>query len=49
MGESAYGLVEIVFAFGVVLAILIWQLVVTRRSIREDRERAEREAGDETE
>lgn len=47
MGESAYGLVEIVFSFGVVLAILIWQLVVTRRSIREDRERARREAGGE--
>ncbi len=49
MGESSYGLVEMVFSFGVVLAILIWQLIVTRRSIREDRERARREAGDESE
>jgi hypothetical protein len=42
--SNAYGLVEIVFSFGVILAILIWQLIVTRRSIREDRDRARREA-----
>ena len=46
MGES-YGVIEMVFSFGVIFAILIWQLVVTRRSIREDRERARREARDE--
>jgi hypothetical protein len=45
MGES-YGLIEMVLFFGVLLAFLIWQLIVTRRSIREDRERARREAGD---
>jgi hypothetical protein len=41
--SSAYGFVELVFAFGVVLAVLIWQLIVTRRSLREDRERAARD------
>jgi hypothetical protein len=45
MGEY-YGAIEMVFSFGVILAILIWQLVVTRRSIRKDRERAQREARD---
>jgi uncharacterized membrane protein YciS (DUF1049 family) len=48
MGESS-GLVDIVFAFGVVLAFLIWQLVVTRRGIRQDRESARRAASDEKE
>jgi hypothetical protein len=46
--SSAYGLVEMVFSFGVILAILIWQLIVTRRGIREDRDRARRESPDET-
>ncbi len=45
MGES-YGAIEMVFSFGVILAILIWQLVATKRSIRQDRERAQSEAGD---
>jgi hypothetical protein len=35
--------------FGVVLAFLKWQLVVTRRSIRDDRESVRREVRDETE
>jgi hypothetical protein len=47
--DGSYGLVEMVFSFGVILAFLIWQLVVTRRSIREDRERSKREARDEKE
>jgi hypothetical protein len=41
--STAYGLVEIIFPFGVILAIAIWQLIVTRRSLLEDRERAARE------
>jgi flagellar biosynthesis/type III secretory pathway M-ring protein FliF/YscJ len=43
MSESLYGLVEMLLFFGVLLAFLIWQLVVTRRSLRNDRERAQRE------
>jgi hypothetical protein len=42
--SSAYGLIDIVLFFGVILAFLIWQLIVTRRSIRQDLERALREA-----
>ena len=47
MSESLYGLVEMLLFFGVLLAFLIWQLVVTRRSLRKDRELAQREAQDE--
>ena len=46
MSESLYGLVEMLLFFGVLLAFLTWQLVVTRRSVRKDRERAQREAQD---
>ncbi len=46
--SSGYGLVETILFFGVILAFLIWQLIVTRRSIREDLERAQREPRDES-
>ena len=46
MPQSAYGLIEMALSFGVVLAILIWQLVTTRRGLRADRERAARERTD---
>jgi flagellar biosynthesis/type III secretory pathway M-ring protein FliF/YscJ len=46
MSESLYGLVEMLLFFGVLLAFLIWQLVVTRRSLRKDRERAQSETKD---
>jgi hypothetical protein len=31
-----YGLIELVLSFGVILAILFWQLYSVKRSIRED-------------
>jgi hypothetical protein len=31
-----YGLIELLFSFGVILAFLFWQLYSVRRSIRED-------------
>ena len=43
MPQSAYGLIEMTLSFGVVLAILIWQLIATRKGLRADRERAARE------
>jgi hypothetical protein len=46
MPQSAYGLIEMALSFGVVLAILIWQLVTTRKGLRADRERAARERAD---
>ena len=46
MPQSAYGLIEMTLSFGVVLAILIWQLITTRRGLRADRERAARERAD---
>jgi hypothetical protein len=46
MPQSAYGLIEMALSFGVVLAILIWQLVPTRKGLRADRERAARERAD---
>lgn len=47
MSESLYGLVEMLLFFGVLLVFLIWQLIVTRRSLRIDRELARRDARDE--
>jgi hypothetical protein len=43
MDPNSYGLVEMVASFGIVLLVLVWQLIVTRRGIREQRER-EKEA-----
>jgi len=36
-----YGLIELVFSFGLILAILFWQLYSVKRSIREDARKAE--------
>jgi hypothetical protein len=36
VNPDQYGLIEIVLSFGVVLAILFWQLYSVKRSIRED-------------
>ena len=41
MNPDDYGLVEMALSFGVLLVFLVWQLVVTRRGLRADRERAE--------
>jgi hypothetical protein len=43
MPQSAFGLIEMIFSFGVVLALLIWELVRTRRALKADRERSARE------
>lgn len=43
MSERLFGLVELIGSYGIVLALLIWQLVRIRRSIRADREKAARE------
>ncbi len=40
MPQSVYGLIEMTLSFGVVLGVLVWQLVVTRRGVKADRERA---------
>ena len=36
MSPENYGLIELVLSFGVILAILFWQLYSVKRSIRED-------------
>ena len=41
MNPDSYGLIELVFSFGVILAILFWQLYSVKRSIREDARKAE--------
>jgi len=43
MPQSAYGLIEMTLSFGVVLGVLIWQLITTRRGVKVDRERAAKE------
>ncbi|GJD94603.1 hypothetical protein [Methylobacterium iners] len=40
MSEAFYGVFEILLAFGLVLGIAIWQLVVLKRSIRRDKAEA---------
>ena len=36
MNPDYYGLIELMLSFGLVLAILFWQLYSVKRSIRED-------------
>ena len=36
MNPDNYGLIELVLSFGLILAILFWQLYSVRRSISED-------------
>ena len=36
MNPDDYGLIELVLSFGVILAILFWQLYSVKRSIKED-------------
>lgn len=33
---AAYGLIELVLVFGLVLVLAVWELVRVRRSLRED-------------
>ena len=42
MNPDDYGLIELVLSFGVLLAILFWQLYSVKRSIKDDaRKKAE--------
>ena len=41
--QTPFGLIEMALVFGIVLALLIWELVRTRRALKADRERAARE------
>ena len=41
--ENAFGLIELVASFSIILGLLGWQWVSIRRTLREDREKAERE------
>ena len=43
MLRSAFGLIEMLLVFGIVLALLIWELARTRRALKADRERAARD------
>jgi hypothetical protein len=36
VSPDQYGLIEMVLSFGVILAILFWQLYSVKRSMRED-------------
>jgi hypothetical protein len=40
MNSDTYGIIEMAFSFGVILALAIWQLISVRRSIARDREQA---------
>jgi hypothetical protein len=40
MNSDTYGIIEMAFSFGVILALAIWQLISVRRSIARDREKA---------
>lgn len=46
MDPSSYGYVEMGLVFVVVVLPLVWQLIITKRSLRADREQAEREKGE---
>jgi hypothetical protein len=37
--ELSYGVIELGFVFGVVLALAVWELVRVRREIRRDAEK----------
>ena len=41
MNQETYGLIELVFSFGVLLAFLFWQLYSVKRSIKEDARKAD--------
>jgi hypothetical protein len=43
MDSFSFGLVELIGGFGLLLGLLSWQWLSIRRTLREDRERAERE------
>ena len=42
--SHAFGLIELLGVFGVILGVLGWQWVSIRRTLREDRAKAERDA-----
>lgn len=39
MPENAFGLIEMLLVFGIVLGLAVWQLVSVRRAMRRDRDR----------
>lgn len=39
MSENAFGLIEMLLVFGIVLGLAVWQLVSVRRAMRGDRDR----------
>lgn len=43
LSSHSFGLIELLGVFGVILGVLGWQLLSIRRTLREDREKAERE------
>ena len=46
MSPDAYGLIEMVFSFGVVVAFAFWQLYALKRSKSDDRKRSTDETKD---
>jgi uncharacterized protein (DUF2062 family) len=48
MQTSIVGLIELSLVFGLVLALLIWELVSVRRSQRRDEEQARQRMGEES-
>ena len=46
MSPENYGLIEMVLFFGLILAILFWQLYSVKRSMREDARKAEAKKND---
>lgn len=43
MSDHAFGLIEVLGVFGAILGVLGWQWLSIRRTLREDREKAERD------
>ncbi|WP_156383896.1 hypothetical protein [Methylobacterium sp. Leaf456] len=45
MSDHGFAALDIGLAFGVILGIAVWQLVRVKRSIRRDREKAQKPPG----
>lgn len=46
MSDTGFAALDIGLAFGLVLALAVWQLIRVKRSIRRDRESADRPSAD---
>lgn len=42
IGSNAFGLIELLGVFGLILGVLGWQWISIRKTLREDREKAAR-------